>query len=199
MKRTYLLVFAMVICCSSCTTKKKATYDFSETYMVKQENQFAYQPGYECSAFASAYVLRHYGEKADAMELYPNFPNKLANGEGVYPKGIVKFFQDRGYEAEYVEDATVEEIKYEISSKKAPVIAHIHVEEPVETIHATHYVPIVGYDEENFYFAESLAYYANYKEEENLAYNRKTSIAQFEKLWDNIDGAYDQPYFRITK
>lgn len=195
----------LILLCSGCQKEargyqevNKQNYEFPTTFMIASDNYFAYQPGYECSAFSSAYVLRHYGEKADAMELYRTFPNKLANGEGVFSEGIENFFESRGYKAKYIENASIDELKHEIA-KGAPVIVHIHVEKPTDNIHATHYVPIVGYDEENFYFAESLKQYANRKDEPNLPYNRKTSIEDFKDVWNNIDGVFEQPYFKIEK
>ena len=170
--------------------------DFPEAYMVEQDNYFDYQPGPECSAFSSAYLLRHYGEEAVGLELYQDFPGKLPDGNGVYPQGIVSFFLDKGYEAEFVSDATVEDLKREIA-KGAPVIVFIHGQEPVDNLHNTHYVPIIGYDEAYFYFAESSSGLANCKDEEDVAYNRKTEIETFEKLWVNIDGVWDHPYFSI--
>lgn len=205
MYKRYICLLSVLLLCFGCSSKthsyyeeNKPDYEFPSSFMIEDDNHFAYQPGLECSAFSSSYILRHYGEEMEGMDLYPLMPNKLANGQGVYPKGIVNYFNAHGYEAEYIEDASIDEIKYEVSLG-APVIVHIHVEEPKETIHATHYVPIVGYDEEYFYFAESLEDYANCKDQSDLPYNRKTSIEEFKKLWNNIDGVFEQPYFKIVK
>lgn len=168
-----------------------------EAYMIDTKNYFDYQSGMECSAFASAFVLRHFGEEADGMALFETYPQKAADG-GVMPSGLVTFFKQRGFEAEYRTDGTVEELKAQIS-KGTPVIVFIHVAEPYDNPHYTHYVPLVGYDEEYFYFAESLSDYANCKEETGVPYNRKTEIDKFERLWDNIDGVWDNPYFVIEK
>lgn len=169
----------------------------SESYMVTGDNYFDYQPGLECAAFSSAYLLRYYGEEADGLTLYENFPNKLPGG-GVMPNGIKEFFSGRGYQAEFKSDGTVAVLK-ELLSQGAPVIVFIHVEEPYESTHNTHYIPLIGYDADYFYFAESLIDYANCKDEKDVPYNRKTEIAKFERLWANIDGTYDYPYFVITK
>lgn len=176
--------------------EKEEPKEIPASFMIDAPNRFDYQPGYECSAFASAYVLRHYGEEADGLTLFKDFPGKIASG-GVAPDGIVTFFESQGYEAEYICNGTVEELKAELA-KGAPVIVFIHVSEPYSNPHYTHYVPIVGYDEEYFYFAESLDYKANCKEESDISYNRRTEITKFEKLWNNIDGFWDNPYFRIT-
>lgn len=58
---------------------------------------------------------------------------------------------------------------------------------------------MVGYDEEYLYFAESIQGLANCENEENPVYNRKTELSKFERLWLNIDGVWDNPYFVIAK
>ena len=167
-----------------------------DEYMIESENYFDYQSGMECAAFASAYLLRHYGEEADGKTLFEDFPSVAPDG-GTMPQGIVTLFQDRGYEAQYMTDGTVEDLKVELL-KGAPVNVCRHVEEPTSTLNNTHYIPLVGYDEEYFYFAESLENRANCKNDTSLPYNRKTEITKFERLWENIDGFWNYPYFVIS-
>lgn len=207
----FLLVFTLAGCGEAADASKPAVTSSQsqeeesalkaeavpESYMVEGENYIDYQPGLECSAFSSAYVLRHYGEEAEGLSLYEDFPGRLATG-GAMPYGIEQFFNARGYEAKFMSNGTVDILK-ELVSKGAPVIVFIHVEEPYETTHNTHYIPIIGYDADYFYFAESLSDYANCKDEKNVTYNRKTEISKFERLWTNIDGSWDYPYFTITK
>lgn len=180
------------------TTNHEEIADFPESYMTSSENYFDYQPGLECAAFSSAYFLRSLGEEADGLTLFETFPGKIAEG-GVMPSGIETFFTDKGFSAQLKADGTVDTIKELISRTEMPVIVFIHVEEPYESTHNTHYVPIVGYDKDNFYFAESLHQYANCKDETGVQYNRKTDIPKFMKLWENIDGMWDYPYFEIVK
>lgn len=168
-----------------------------ESFMISKENSFDYQTGMECAAFASAYLLRHYGEQADGMQLFGDFPGKAPDG-GVMPYGITDFFEERGYKAAFKTGGTVEELKREIS-RGAPVIAFIHTHEPYTSIHSTHYVPIVGYDEKYFYFAESIGELANAREQSLPKYNRKTELAKFCRLWENIDGVWDNPYFVVER
>lgn len=170
--------------------------DFPDSYMIEDNNYFDYQTGLECSAFASAYLLRHYGIEATGLELFKDYPGKLTDGTGVSPQGIETFFYGQGYEAKFICNATVEELKQEVA-KGAPVIVFIHTVDPEVNLHYTHYVPVVGYDETYFYFAESLSDLANCKDEENLPYNRKTDIETFKKIWENIEGYWDYPYFSI--
>lgn len=214
MKRFFAIIFTVIVLVGSITGCGKDTKSNTETpnqektigdeeksipesYMITAKNYFDYQSGLECSAFSSAYVLRHYGEEADGVELFKTFPEKISGG-GVSPDGIEKFFNKRGYEAEYKCNGTIENLKEQLS-KGTPVIVFIHVSEPYTSTHNTHYVPLVGYDNEYFYFAESLSYLANCKDEKDVSYNRKTEISKFKRLWDNIDGVWDYPYFTISK
>lgn len=210
-KKLWIIVFAAVLFngCGKDSVKDKMPVNDSgketdeatvpESFLIMDENRFDYQPGLECSAFASAYMLRHFKEDADGLELFETFPGKLSGGAGVSPSGIEEFFHGReGYTAEFVTDGTVEDLKGLVSTG-VPVIVFIHVEEPYESIHNTHYLPLVGYDSEYFYFAESLDYLANCKDEKGISYNRKTEISKFERLWKDIDGIWDNPYFVIQK
>lgn len=180
------------------STQDKKNYTFPTTFMITNENNFFdYQPGYECAAFSSSYVLRHYGYKDTGLQLFGTFPDKIPSGDGAFPTGIVSLFESRGFTAEFITDASIDDIKQEVSMG-VPVIVFIHVEANADSLHYTHYVPVVGYDENNFYFAESLPYKANYKDQ-NLAYNRKTDIETFKKLWKDIDATWQNPYFKIRK
>lgn len=191
-------ILIMSILSMGCSATPNPDAPYPASFMVEEENRFDYQPGLECAAFSSAYLLRHYGEEASGLELFKTIPNKLPGGEGVYPQGIITLFTEKGYKAEMVTEATVDDLKTQLA-KGAPVIVYIHVEEPYTNPHYTHYVPLVGYDETYFYFAESLDYMSNCKEETGLKYNRKTEISKFEKLWTNVEGMYMHPYFKITK
>lgn len=73
------------------------------------------------------------------MELYEVMLGKLLDGSGVYPKGIVQYFNEHGYIAKYKEQASIDGIKYKIFLG-APIIIDIHVEEPTQTVPATYYV-----------------------------------------------------------
>jgi uncharacterized protein YvpB len=68
-------------------------------------------------------------------------------------------------------------LKKEVSTG-SPVIVFIKVFRNKSYLH---YVPVVGYDEENFYIAESLEFLINTSD---LNYNRKISVSDFKKLWN---------------
>lgn len=215
MKKRMSMILAMILLLSTVGCGKSETRDLAaadykskseegsaaekipDSYMIEQrDNYIDFQTGLECSAFSSAYVLRHFGESADGMELYENFPEKMSDG-GVMPQGILTLFESKGYVAEYCLDGTINDLKTQVS-KGVPVIVFIHIEEPYTTTHNTHYVPMVGYDNEYIYLAESISDLANCKDETDVPYNRKVEISKFEKLWTNIDGMWDHPYYVIT-
>lgn len=58
-------------------------------YIITKENRIDFQAGNECSAFSSAYVLRHFGIEADGNSLYEKISGKRQDGT-VYPKGILE-------------------------------------------------------------------------------------------------------------
>ena len=71
--------------------------NYPDSYMVKTNNYFDYQPGLECAAFSSAYLLRYYGQEAEGLKLFETFPGKLSGG-GVRPDGVTEFFKSQGYD-----------------------------------------------------------------------------------------------------
>lgn len=144
-------------------------------YMIKSENYFDYQPHYECSGYSTAYVLRSLGEDTTGLELYNEISNKNNDGT-VTPDNLVKSIRNMKYSANICSGA-ITQLKHEVS-KGTPVIAFVKIS-PQENYY--HYLPIVGYDEENIYAAESLKYKTNADSEH---YNRTISNSDFEKMWD---------------
>ncbi|WP_426451979.1 C39 family peptidase [Paenibacillus sp. S-38] len=132
------------------------------------------QHNYECAAFSSAYVLRHLGMESDGNKLYKDYSRKLYDGT-VTPKGIVLFFKRLGYDASFF-CGNVDTLKKQVNLG-IPVIAFIRVFPNQKDLH---FVPVVGYDEEYFYLADSLEHTINCNE---TYYNRKVLIQDFEALW----------------
>ncbi len=62
-------------------------------------------------------------------------------------------------------------------SKGNPVIVMIRIQTDKSWLH---YVPVVGYDEQYIFIAESLADFANSNEQ---YYNRKISVKEFKELY----------------
>lgn len=150
------------------------TVNMPRTYYIQSLNQLDIQKNYECAAFSSAFVLRHFGLESNGTKLYETYPRKLLDGT-VYPKAVVVFFRKLGYQAMYLR-GNANTLKKQIS-QGVPVILFIRVHPKQRYLH---FVPVVGYDETHFYLAESLDHKINCDEE---YYNRKISISELNMLW----------------
>lgn len=163
------------------------TSDMPESYLIDAPNRTDLQPKTECAAFSSAYVLRHLGVEADGNELYKGFPRKLLDGT-VDPRGILVLFRRMGHKASFYR-GNIETLKKRVSLG-VPVIAFIKV---FPDKRYAHFAPIVGYDREHLYLAESLKHKTNSKES---GYNRKLPIFELEKLW-RTNPFYKQSYIVV--
>lgn len=143
-------------------------------YIITKKNRIEIQNNFECAGYSAAYIMRHFDIEATGQDMYKIMPNKMYSGN-VYPKGIIKLMMHHEFKA-YYRTGNISELKRQIS-KGTPVITFIKV---YQNKNYLHYVPMVGYDEENFYLAESLGYLVN---EDNIYYNRKIPIKEFKKLW----------------
>lgn len=156
-------------------------------YLILKNNRIDIQTGIQCSAYSSAYVLRHFGIEADAENLYKEMPGKMKSGY-VYPKGIQNLLSDFGLRVKYCA-GNLNSLKNDLSAGN-PVIVMIKTRVDEKYLH---YVPVVGYDEKNIYIAESL------KEFENCSkgvYNRRIDNQTFLKLWNT--GTLKMPFYRNT-
>lgn len=160
--------------------------DYPADYLIKQNNRIDFQNKRECAAFSTAFVMRHFGMEADGKELYTTFPSKTRSGN-VYPKGIRAVLRDKGFKTKYYK-GNIHTLKYEVS-KGNPVIVFIKVHKGRSN---SHYVPVVGYDEEYFYLSESLGHLVGCNDNCNN-YNRKVPINEFKKLW-NVKNIYMLTY-----
>ena len=170
---------------------KKDLIDISETpkmYIIEEINKIDIQNNYECEAFSSAYILRHFGIQADGNELYKDYPYKLFDGT-IAPKGIIKFFIKLGFKVSF-NKGNINTLKKQIS-KGIPVIVLIRV---FPNKRYLHFVPVIGYDEEYLYFADSLKYTINCT---GKYYNRKTKISDFEAIWRTWIPFYKNTYILV--
>lgn len=168
---------------------------YPKKFLIRHSNRIDFQKKYECSAFSTAFLLRHFDIEADGFEVYSEMPNKMRSGY-VYPKGILNYLKTKGFKTMFYK-GTIQSLKRQVN-KGIPVIAFIKVN--LEKNY-THYVPVVGYDEEYIYIAESLNYLANCQESDGV-YNRKVPIREFKKLW-NIKNIrmpiYSNTYITVKK
>ena len=160
---------------------------YKREFMLKTPNRFDYQGGTECSGFSSAYVLRSFGIEADGREVYVGIPHKVPGG-AVLPGVLSKELGKYGLKARYVK-GNLETLKADLSEGKR-IIVFIRTRTDKRWLH---YVPIVGYDEENIYIAESMSSLVNC---EGAHSNRRLSNEEFLKFWDTRE-VY-MPFYRNT-
>ena len=121
------------------------TKSVPSSYSIDQENHN------ECSAFSTAYVLRHFGESQTGLELYEKFGYKLPFSGYVLPKGILSYFKDSAYEATLYR-GTFETLKSRLI-EGTPVIVLVG-----DGLNWQHYMTLVGFDQSlsEVYFFDSL-------------------------------------------
>lgn len=157
---------------------------FSEKAIVEKENRIDFQRHNECSGYSTAYLLRHFGFEADGLSVYEKIPNKMNNGY-VYPKYLKKVLETHGIKTRF-SVTNLNALKHEID-RGNPVIVLIRIRPDKNWLH---YVPVVGYDKDHIYLAESLPEYANSIKDK---YNRTLSTKEFLKLWNT--SMFKMPFY----
>lgn len=161
-----------------------------DSYVIPATITADNQDGTQCAACSSAYLLRFYGENADGVELYKDYPCKNQDGT-IDPRGFKQFFSRyKGYKVDYYRGDT-DDLKAAIS-KGIPQIIFANVDANSSYLH---YMPVVGYDKDNFYIQDSLTYTRN---SNDSAYNRKVSIADMEKMRDISVDYYNGLFMTVT-
>lgn len=145
------------------------------------------QKGFQCSAFSTAYVLRHFDKEVDGGTLYSVMPHKMKSGY-VYPKGLYDMLRSYGMKVKYCR-GNLNALKVDLQ-KGNPVIVMIRVQKDKDWLH---YVPVVGFDEEHVFLAESLSELINCK---NVLYNRRLRNEEFLQLWNTA--MLKQPFYKNT-
>lgn len=148
-------------------------------------NHIAQQTDGKCAAYASAYVLRYFGEHSDGETVYPEIKRTL----GFVPaKSIAAFFEAHGYSAQaYHGDLAT--LKQRLTAG-VPVIAFVSIPRD------THYLVVVGYDAQYLYLADSLAQSAD---SGDVPYNRRITTAEFEAIWHTATPLSDNIYIVVSK
>ena len=155
--------------------------------VITKANRIDLQNGYQCAAFSSAYILRHWDIEEHGDNLYEVIPNKMRDG-CVYPRGILNILSQYCFKIKYCA-GNIATLKNEVS-KGNPVIVMIRIQTDKNYLH---FVPVVGYDEQYIFIAESLADFVNSNEQ---CYNRKISVKEFKKLWNT--SMLKMPFYRNT-
>lgn len=159
----------------------------TEQFVITKENRIDMQKGFQCSAFSTAYVLRHFDKEVDGGTLYSVMPHKMKSGY-VYPKGVYDMLRSYGMKVKYCR-GNLNALKVDLQ-KENPVIVMIRVQKDKDWLH---YVPVVGFDEEHVFLAESLSELINCK---NVLYNRRLRNEEFMQLWNTA--MLKQPFYKNT-
>ena len=144
-------------------------------FAVDKESRINIQKGNECSGYAASYLLRHYDIPASGTEIYQKMPFKASDG-GVPPSGIRKVLRSYGFHVRYCA-GNLNALKRELC-KGAPVIVFIRVRKDKRWLH---YVPVVGFDGDSLFLADSAAGSVNCS---GKPYNRVISTKDFMALWN---------------
>ena len=147
----------------------------TEQFVITKENRIDMQKGFQCSAFSTAYVLRHFDKEVDGGTLYSVMPHKMKSGY-VYPKGVYDMLRSYGMKVKYCR-GNLNSLKVDLQKDKD----------------CLHYVPVVGFDEKHVFLAESLPELINCR---NVAYNRRLRNEEFLRLWNT--SMLKQPFYKNT-
>lgn len=165
------VVIGLLLFCGSLPQKDDVqTDDLPQEFSISMVNNYIdFQTANECSAYASAYVMRHLGQQVVGSELYSSIYRVF----GFVPiNSVVRLFQSYGYNATAYH-GDINTMKQRLVSG-VPIIAFIRIPDD------THYVVIVGYDENFIYLVDSIPDNSNANSE---WYNRKLSTGEFEEIW----------------
>lgn len=158
-----------------------------DKFLIEDSARIDFQTGYKCSAYSSAYLMRHWGIEAQGDSLYDIMPHKMQDGY-VYPKGIIALLENNHFSVGY-HIGNITALKNEIA-KGHPVIVMIKIRPDRDWLH---YVPVVGYSTDSLFFAESIPELSN---TQGKGYNRSISTKDFETLWNTQ--AFKMPLYVNT-
>ncbi|GEM_PF-661872 len=161
--------------------------NFPDSYLIETSNYFEPQGTNQCGGFASAFVMRHFGQDCSGEDVYNRLDAKLSSGY-VLPQAILDYFDDAHYQiALYQSDLT--RLKTRVAQGD-PVIILMGQGGSWQ-----HYAVVVGYDEENIYLFDALKQTVS----DNAYYNRSMPTAYFEQLWNNGLPFFERACFAIKK
>lgn len=118
---TFIVIQVVDMILMGCLRIHHAKKQIPDNYIIDTPNRTEKQGEFECAAFASAYVLRHFGIEMEGFDLYNKIPGKYKMTGGiVYPKGVRHCLAAYGVQSQYCR-GNLQSLKEEIS-KGVPVI-----------------------------------------------------------------------------
>lgn len=165
------IVLSFAGCASHITHENEVgLFDYPpEFFCESRGNRIDYQTPGKCAAYATAYLLRHFGEETDGEELYPELKRSLGF---VSANSITNVLKKHGYQAKAYQ-GSIDTLKQQLA-KGNPIIVFIRIPED------THYAVVVGYDEQYIYLIDSIEENAN---AQDTRYNRVLTKESFEDVW----------------
>ncbi len=162
------------------------SFDYPPAFFCKAEsNHIDYQTDGKCAAYATAYLLRHFGEETNGEEVFLKLKRPVGFTSA---NSITDVFAQHGYRAKAFHGC-VATLKRRLTEGN-PIIVFLRIPED------THYAVVVGYDEEYIYLADSLAENANVSDEQ---YNRMLTTEDFEDIWKTGTLLPDNIYITVSK
>lgn len=155
----------------------------SEFFCKTEGNRIDYRTDGKCAAYASAYLMRHFGEEISGEELFSELKRPFGFSSA---KSITDVFEKHGYSAKAYQ-GSIETLKQRLSEGN-PIIVFIRIPKD------THYAVVVGYDEKHVYLADSLAENANASD---ARYNRALTTEDFESVWKTGTPLPDNIYVTV--
>lgn len=139
-------------------------------HSIKNPVDIKTQKGPRCSAYAASCYLRYKGKESKPKALYNKFL-KLPDGSAI-PSSV-----GRKTGLKCVRNGNIDDIK-KLIDQDIPALVLIHYSPKDLDFDSLHYVLVTGYDDSNFYIADSLF------SKGELYYNRVVSHDNFIKMWD---------------
>lgn len=158
-------------------------------YVVPASRSYEVQGHNQCSAFATAFVLRSLGHHARGSDVYRELSYRLPLSGYVLPKGIVRYLQKAGLDARLMR-GNLRSLKGRLTQGR-PVILLIG-----KGTQWQHYMTLVGYDtpKRELYFFDS-----GKRGDENAQQpgNRTIREGYFLNLWNNGVAGFSRIYIVI--
>lgn len=186
---TFLLIF------NPLPIKATNTCDTVDRYVINtHNNSFPKQGKNQCSAFSSAFILRHLGHSVDGATIYENISGKISLPPWrgyVFYTGIIKMFKYYGYNMKiYV--GNLASLRTTLTNE-IPIIVQIG-----NGLKWQHYMVLIGYDKQpkELYFYDPNKHNDTNNEQPG---NRTLNEEKFLELWNNKTFLFNRSYFVVEK
>ena len=166
------IVLSFAGCASYISTPEDelGPFDYPPEFFCEcSRNRIDYQTSRKCATYATAYLLRHFGEETTGKELYPELKRSLGF---ISANSITNVLEQHGYQAK-VYHGNIDTLKQHLIEGN-PIIVFIRIPKD------THYAVVVVYDEQCIYLVDSLEENAN---AQDTRYNRVLTKEAFENVW----------------